>query len=1228
MTDPIQALDPLRLPLRGSHLIEASAGTGKTYTIAALYLRLVLGHDAGDPQQSSAGARMRLPKEILVVTFTDAATQELRDRIRARLAEAASFFRGDCATDDGFLRTLRDAYAAETWPQQARYLDLAAQQMDEAAVSTIHGWCHRMLSEHAFASGSLFNQVLNTEQSELYLQAAQDYWRRFIANKTSEELAAYTLMTKQFSSPETLVSRSRELMHVPLDSLADELTAIDAFLTKAQQLRDEFHRASLWREAYAQFQVSFVDSVFAKKQVNGNKLRVNWLNNWLQKFEQWLQQLESAPASASLLPDLPEAGWNRLQPEGLQEAAKVPLSEDALALPRLLQRLAEAHAALPDTQQQILEHGARWLRERFRELQQQRAEIGFDDMLTRLRDALRGPQGDTLAVQLREQFPIAMIDEFQDTDPVQYEIFNRIYRIAETPEDNGVFLIGDPKQAIYSFRNADIYTYLEARRATAGRHHTLAKNFRSTTAMVAASNALFAQAEATDQGAFCFKQGDDNPLPFVPVSANGLAHRFYREGSPAPALALATLTDDDGLPKNLEGYVAELFAEQITRLLNDPSTGFYDSETDQLQRLQPKDIAILVNNGREAQLLRDSLRARQVGSVYLSDRQSVFAGTTAEDLYILLSACAQPRDPGRLRAVLGCQLLGLELAQLEQISSNEADWEALVQNFFHYHELWERRGVLTTLQQLLHDYEIPAKLLARPNGERELTDYLHLAELLQRQSTLVEGTHGLLRFLAEHIEAAREGSEASNAELQVRLESDAELVQIVTIHKSKGLQYPLVFLPFACAARGDKVNFPCRYHDRDGQLKVAMEDSAEVKEQILAERFAEELRKLYVAVTRAQYATFVGVVPFKHQEKSALNYLFEAAERDLSTLAAVPFVDDGEVPAAAIAEVEDLAAWQGQSLYTPPQATEAALEVCRMPADFRYPQWWIASYSALRYGTSESIDTSEDANASNVVEARYEDRSTLEQLPQQHSIHAFPRGAKPGTYLHNLLEDAAAEGFAKLTHDHQALQQFVHERSELAPWQEHQQVLSDWLGKYLQTPFQLAVGTPPMRLCDLQHYQAEPEFWFPANAVATRELDDLVRGAIAPGHARPALLPNTLQGMLKGFIDLVFEWQGKYYVADYKSNYLGADAAAYSAEKMQDKILDSRYDLQFVIYTLALHKLLGERLSDYDYDTHVGGALYLFLRGNEADTAGAYFNRPPRALIEALAPLFSVKEVA
>ena len=296
-----------------------------------------------------------------------------------------------------------------------------------------------------------------------------------------------------------------------------------------------------------------------------------------------------------------------------------------------------------------------------------------------------------------------------------------------------------------------------------------------------------------------------------------------------------------------------------------------------------------------------------------------------------------------------------------------------------------------------------------------------------------------------------------------------------------------------------------------------------------------------------------------------------------------------------------------------------------MPADFRYPQWWIASYSALRYGAAEAT---EDANASNVVEALYEDRSTLEQLPQPRTIHAFPRGAKPGTYLHNLLEDAATEGFAKLAGDPQALCAFAQERSQLAPWDAQQQVLIDWLVSYLQTPFQLAEDTPALRLCDLQQYQAEPEFWFPANAVDTRELDDLVCAAIAPGQARPILLPNTLQGMLKGFIDLVFEWQGKYYVADYKSNYLGADANAYSAEKMQDKILDSRYDLQFVIYTLALHKLLQQRLPDYDYDTHVGGALYLFLRGAEADTAGGYFNRPPRKLIETLAPLFSLKEVA
>ncbi|MDN7138191.1 exodeoxyribonuclease V subunit beta [Pseudidiomarina sp. 1ASP75-14] len=1221
-------LVPLHFPLRNSHLIEASAGTGKTYTIAALYLRLVLGHDAADPGQQHAGARMRSPREILVVTFTEAATEELRDRIRARLTEAAAYFRGELTAVDSFLRELRSEYPEAAWPLQARVLDLAAQQMDEAAVSTIHGWCNSMLSEHAFASGSLFTQTLNADNSELRLQAAQDYWRHFIAATAAHDLASYQLMTATFASPEAIVKRCRELVQThDGESGPGDLGAIQRYLEAERAFRSEFHNAGLWRQRLAQFRESFVPKLGNKALIDGRKLTAKNLTNWLADFDDWLIELDNEVADVALFPKLTPAAQRRLTTEGVQDAAKVELSTTELAFPALVEEAMQRQQQLPDPTPELLRHAANWTRSRFRELQQQRAEIGFDDMLTRLRDALRGENGEPLAAALRKQFPIAMIDEFQDTDPVQYEIFDRIYRIAETDEEQGIFLIGDPKQAIYSFRNADIFTYLAARLATRGRHHTLAVNFRSTHAMVGAVNALFAQAEQAPRGAFLFKAEDENPLPFIPVAANGLGSDFVCQEQVQPALEFDLVPSTGSTKANnpeLDAALANGFAERIVSLLNDPTAGFHHRESGAFEALQPQHIAILVSNGFEARLIRDALRRRAVGSVYLSERDSVFGGKLALDVYSLLGACANPRDPSRLRGVFACELLGLDLAELANITDQELRWDSFAEQFASYHDAWQRHGVLAMLQQLLHDFEVPARLLAQANGERQLTDVLHLAELLQQQAQQVEGNHGLLRFLAEHIEQAQsDNNRASSAEMQLRLESDAELIQVVTIHKSKGLQYPLVFLPFASRARQDAPAYPHRYHDAEGKLRVALDgEDAEVVERIKAENFAEELRKLYVAVTRAQYATFIGLADYKTRGNSAINYLFEHGAGGEGGKQALPELSDFTLP--DVSRTADLTEFQTLSQFQSEQASPAEVHVCRMPATHRFEPWWVASYSALRYG--EWV-TSDDAEGSNVVEAMHEDQTEVVEQPVADSIHSFPRGATPGTFLHNLLEDAANEGFAKVVADPERFGPWVAERTQLAPWHEHENLLKGWLHEYLHTDFVLGdTEQTCCRLVDLTSYQAEPEFWFPAHQVDAERLDALVRGYVLPEHGRPRVLATTLNGMLKGFIDLVFEWQGKYYVADYKSNYLGANDSAYLPAAMRDKILESRYDMQFVIYTLALHKLLQARLADYDYDRHVGGALYLFLRGHQAPSAGAFFHRPERALIEELEQLFEHPE--
>jgi exodeoxyribonuclease V beta subunit len=1206
----------LAFPLQGSQLIEASAGTGKTFTISALYLRLILGH--GD--ESSGFGRELLPPQILVVTFTDAATKELRERIRTRLAEAARFFRDETPAPDALIAELRDQFDAQQWPGCANRLDVAAQWMDEAAVSTIHSWCQRMLREHAFDSGSLFTQSLETDHSDLLGEVLRDYWRLFCYPMQGDAL---NWVRSNWGGPAALLPRVRGLFASERDS--DEGKAPAELIDECLQERRAalFELKMPWRQ-WADELLAICHQGVASKSVDGRKMQARYFEPWFEKLKAWaedesLEQLDIG------------TGFTRLTPDGMAEAWKgqAPSHPGLDAMPKLKSSLD----ALPSPDAAVLQHAAKWVGARFEEEKRRRAEMGFDDMLLRLDAALQSDGGERLATLIREQFPVALIDEFQDTDPVQYRIFESIYRIEENSPDTGLFLIGDPKQAIYAFRGADIYTYLRARQATTGRLHTLGTNFRSSHGMVNAVNHVFERAESRKQGrgAFLFREkSGDNPVPFLPVQSQGRKERLQVAGQDVAALNVWHLSSDQPLSGVVyRQQLAAACASEITALLNggqSADAGFVQDGKD-FRGLKPSDIAILVRDGKEAQAVRSELAARGVRSVYLSDKDSVFAAQEAHDLLSWLKACAEPDVERSLKAALACITLNLPLAELERLNQDELVWETRVMQFRGYRELWRKQGVLPMLRRLLHDFHLPQTLMTRTDGERVLTNLLHLSELMQQAAAELDGEQALIRHLAELLAVSGQAGE----EQILRLESDEQLVKVVTIHKSKGLEYPLVFLPFICSAKPvDGSRLPLHYHDGAGKAQISLKPTAELIAQADDERLAEDLRLLYVALTRAQHACWLGVTDLKRGNNnssvlhlSALGYLLGGGASLGESSELKRWLQDlqQDCPAIHIDEMPQ----PTDEHYQPPR-NDAVLSATLVPKRKASENWWIASYSALRISDVLSVG-SDEAPDSPQAQKLFDDERLDPDAPREiiaggADIHRFPRGPNPGTFLHGLLEWAGDDGFAVTR---EALEDAIARRCNLRGWEGWITTLSDWLQHLLKSPLPVAGGQPPVVLEQLKQYRVEMEFWFASHKVDVLKLDELVRQHTHRGVARVAAEPVQLNGMFKGFIDLTFEHDGRYYVADYKSNWLGVDDLAYTEQAMEQSILDNRYDLQYVLYLLALHRQLKARLPDYEYDRHVGGALYLFLRGTRADSRGVYFVRPPRELIERLDRMFQGK---
>jgi len=1286
----MQKLDLLKLPLVGNALIEASAGTGKTYTIAALYLRAVLGHGGGAGEEHG-GKRPLLPTEILVVTFTEAATGELTERIRQRLSGAARYFRGELPDADPVLQQLAADYSPAQWPQCAMQLELAAQWMDEAAISTIHGWCNRMLSEHAFDSGSRFEEELSTDQSELMTQVVEDYWRCFVYPLSTETLLRWQ---RSFQNPALLQKALYAVWREQPLPVSNEPSAL---ISTEQHLRQQQLIAlkKPWPAWVPELAV-LIEQARSEKRLNGTKMRADYVQKWLDG----ILAFANDPAADSL--DI-GTGSFRLTPEGIADACKgEPLQHPAFAA---MAALVKALEQLPDCTEDLRQHALHWCQQRFEHTQRQLGCFGFDDMLDRLHQALKSERGAALAERIRSQFPLALIDEFQDTDPTQYGIFQQIYPLATPRTDCGLLLIGDPKQAIYAFRGADIYTYLQAKQATAPRHYSLDTNFRSTSAMVETVNLLFLKAEQRDTGcgAFLFRQ-QQNLVQFEPVKAKGRDEQLTRNGEPLPALDLVYLDSSEKTLSKAAYFeaMAEHCAAQIGQLLQEgqlQQTGFTKTVADgssSFSPLQPADIAVLVNNQQEASAIRSALARVGVRSVYLSDRGSVFTTAIAHDLLLWLEACADPLHEQKVRSALASQSLGWSYAELARLQQDEWFFEHWLARFSHFSKLWQQQGVLPLVRQLLLEFGLVQRFAAQADGERQLTDLLHLSELLQQVSRTLEGELALLRYFKEHL-AGEQQLDAD--QLKLRLESDEALVRVVTIHKSKGLEYPLVFLPFIAAARSlDPKQLPYRYHDEQQQLQLCYQQDEQVFAKAEFEQLGEDLRKLYVALTRSRHYCYLGLAPLK--ERSAIGYLLsDSGLLEPTQLAArLALLQQPAVHPALL-----IRPWQ------PPESPDLSA-TADLPADIAAPlrsyatmpqrpryQWWAASYSALAEGAGESkamgqqplapggewsgvdlvknTELYQELKAEKVLqlESGALDATAVVAQPINNSVVAadvniataasqdfsqqFLRGAKAGTFLHDTLEWAAEQGFAAVLADPLSLQKHLLQQCQQQHWlwldptskrwqrrllvsdasdlnsfdtaEQAIEPLYQWLLVLLQS--QWLCLDKPTSLSSLALYKAELEFWFAASEVPTRAIDVLLQQWLWPAEPRPALQPRTVNGMLKGFIDLTFEQEGRYHVLDYKSNFF--ESGQYSADNMRLIMLEKRYDLQAALYALALHRLLRSRLPAYDINQHLGSAWYWFVRGcpleatKEKATQGMLQLEIPSQLVLALDALFAGRKI-
>lgn len=1158
-------LDALNLHLTGRHLIEASAGTGKTYNITLLYLRLLL-------------EKKLTVQQILVVTFTRAATEELKGRIAGVLRECLANW-GDYLPDAGFFYNMQQ----RTEIAEAKVLlDEALLNLDEAAVYTIHGFCKQALTQRAFETGMTFDAQMEVDAKDISLEAVRDWYRRLAVNAH-----AYKLVENEWSGPESFLNEFANLIYTREPFEYDEVEpAVRDFLTLKENIAAALE--------------ANMPTLMAYTDVKGGSQGQDELAQLLH----WLKQPADEP------------------PPSIEGAFFKYMTKVIKPLLTPLKEVCDTSNSGPFAQLQKLRainlaaEAITWCRARISTAKQKRNQFDFNDLISSLHHALHlAPGKDRLRQALQQQYPVALVDEFQDTDQLQFELFDAIY---PTQSANvALFMIGDPKQAIYGFRGGDVFAYLNARKL-ATNHWYMDTNWRSTTELVQGYNQLFS-ADNEDKADAVFRFGidyaqvaasnktEDKPLQQTTTVTDATHH----------ALAFAYFPPhEDYQPKNtkkanpphtkaFQAVIANWVASEISAVL---------SGTTRIgaRSLCANDIAILVRNKNEAAEIKTALADFGLASVYLSAKDNVFESKEAIALQRLLAGVLELENTRKMMAALSTEFFGLQPNDLASLSEDEIRWENLREQFVSLREQWLNQGLMPMVFALMESSYEPGF----DNSERALTNTLHLLELLQTASV----EHNLPESLLAWFEAELANpSKASDNEL--RLESDDNLIQIVTQHGSKGLEYPIVFVPFATYfSKRLKRSLTMTYHHRDNyRASTFLGDNSRIYAWYEEEQQAEDVRLLYVAITRAIYRCYLPVTAFADGHLSPLGLMLNLTNADPETLLEKLTSLQAKQPAAI-----SLSVIEGDSFH--PTATTNIVKINLPTAKTKEfqrtleQQWRMHSFSSLAHWQLRT-------QQSRVLRDPETSSSLPADLPPSPNVapglrFEFTKGAEAGNFLHSLLETISfnAPNWSDCNDVFSAHAHLLKNRNE---------ELIDWLNECLQTRLPCGVS-----LSDIteERQLKESSFYFTIPRLQVDKLFDCLR---AYRQAQdnigdlPHILPNRneIDGMMCGFIDLIFEHENRYYIVDYKSTFLGTTFADYQPDAIKSNIEESNYDLQFLIYTLALHRHLRQCIPDYSIEKHLGGVYYLYLRGlqnNESveNSTGIFHTTIPPEIIHWLDQLF------
>ena len=1213
----MKVLNPFDIDLEKNTLIEASAGTGKTYTITTLYCRLV--------------ARGYFVESILVVTFTEAAAAELKIRIRSRLANAlAQLNNKPSGNDEDLVKIFR---CSEDLPMVVLRLQTAITSFDQASVMTIHSFCLKVLKENAFESRSFFDIELVPDRSAFLKQVTGDY---FMSRINSLDPLLLAFLAQHNFNPERLANmfsnlvNRQDLVIKPLVALSESQSE-SQFENQFEEYRsivDQIH--SILLNSNDQIASLIEDD----KGIDKRSYAKRFVQSWLEKTRMTIEK-----QGLNTFFKMTEKGdpIYKFTHTRLRLKTKKDHTSPQHEFFDLCQKLLILYQGFEQNLILLKSSFLDYFKLELEKMKKAQGICFFDDLINDLAQVLDNQEGSDLVKAVRQIYNACLIDEFQDTDPKQYDIFFRLFSSPGTP----FFMVGDPKQAIYAFRGGDIFAYLKASKMC-DQSATLQRNFRSGPLLVAGIDPIFSKHD----NPFCFDAIEFSSVTTPPTAVNRLVKDnkkveplqfcFVQRSNLKSDLQSSEIVDKQGMinKETARKMIPQIVANDIFALLQSDNrlikkkegspdhmnSGQFNSDELNSNQISPEDIAVLVRTNAQADQIQSALSKLGIPS-YQSGTGSVFDSTQAIELHDILWAVQHPDHKGYVKAALATSVFGFCSCDMVRLDRNEDEYFQWQERFTAYKILWETRGFVSMIMALFHSDEA---FLKQSSGldERGMTNFYHLIELIS-QALLKQrlSPHYLFKWYTDQLSKDLRDETAD----ELRLESDKKAVAVVTIHKSKGLEYPVVYLPYLWEGKNVQLKDFFLFHDpqKDHCLTLDLGSDEQETSQLLFEKEeqAEQRRLLYVALTRASALCRIIWGGFKTIETSALGSLLHlgGVMDDQTMIADLEQLRSYAPQSIQIYNLVNSQFSEGQARYVEPN-NGLPVRLCAATINRKVgAEWSISSFSAITHsvfsqytpGIKTITDKSEPQGQGENTQGK---RITLSE---------FPKGAGAGDFFHSIYEDL------DFTSNSNTIESLVQAKARLAGFSD-----PNWIETAIQSVQEvlntkLSTGYSEFYLNQVNNHQRFNELEFSFNVQAF-DLSTVKTGFklsdplfLQSGYVDKLsqISVSSYKGFIKGFIDLTVCHEGKWYILDYKTNYLGDCYKHYSQDAVFSTMAEHHYFLQYHLYLVALHRYLKLRLNNYDYDRDMGGVFYLFVRGMKPvfkSEYGVFFQKPDKAAIEYL----------